>query len=389
MRVCFVSGSYPPVRCGIGDYLQQLCHALSEQGTSVDVITSAESGIARRDAEVHLWPEVRNWSLACLPVVKRLLSQIQPDIVNIQYPTQAYGRRVAINLMPAYVRHNYRVPVLTTIHEYSTFRRLGRARVTLSALTSTAIVFPDPDNLALFSSGPFCRTRCHYIPLGPNIVPDRTAPQDRQQLRSSYGAGLDDIVVAYFGFVSPSKGLETLIDAIAIALSRHPETPLRLLLIADDQPSEPAFSEYHRRVTQAAKVRIPPSRIHWTGYRSAAEVSAYLSSADIAVFPFADGASLRRTTLLTALCHGLPVLSTTNSLSSTHLSPGNGVVLVPPADPESLAEAIAALAGDSGRRLELSSRARSFARTLDWSSIASSTAALYRTLVEESRENRR
>ena len=101
MRVCFVSGSYPPVRCGIGDYLQQLCHALSEQGTSVDVITSAESGIARRDAEVHLWPEVRNWSLACLPVVKRLLSQIQPDIVNIQYPTQAYGRRVAINLMPA------------------------------------------------------------------------------------------------------------------------------------------------------------------------------------------------------------------------------------------------------------------------------------------------
>ena len=54
----------------------------------------------------------------------------------------------------------------------------------------------------------------------------------------------------------------------------------------------------------------------WTGYLEPPEVSAALLSADMAVLPYADGASFRRGSLLAVLAHGLPVITTTPGTSN-------------------------------------------------------------------------
>jgi glycosyltransferase involved in cell wall biosynthesis len=385
MKVCFISGSYPPVPCGIGDYVQRLAQTLVTLGAEVHVITSAGRGIDQSDGSVHVWPVVEEWNLRSLSVVGDKVRRIGPDIANIQYPTQCYGRRMAVNLLPAYLRSMLHVPVLTTVHEYVTFHLLGRLRIALSALGSTAVILPDPENLDLLARRLPCRrSRFHHVPLGANIVSELPVGYDRQAQRASLGARPEDIVVAYFGFISPSKGLEALVEAMGIALSSRPQPPLRLLLVASKEPTDPSYADYHRRVRELVDSAIPAERVYWTGYASAEKVSAWLASADMAVFPFVDGASPRRTTLLAALGHGLPVISTMGTGATwSGLAAKQGVLLVPPMKPEALRQAITLLAADVGSRDRLAANARSFSSTLDWTGIALRTLAVYRELIGE------
>ena len=63
-------------------------------------------------------------------------------------------------------------------------------------------------------------------------------------------------------------------------------------------------------------------------------------------------------------------------------------MLVPPADPARLSQAITALARDPAERQELSRSASEFAKSLEWSSIAQRTLDLYRELVENAHADR-
>jgi glycosyltransferase involved in cell wall biosynthesis len=137
-----------------------------------------------------------------------------------------------------------------------------------------------------------------------------------------------------------------------------------------------------------------------TGYADAQTVSGHLLAADICVLPFRDGATLQRGTLLAALAHGLPVVSTTpETVPATGgesglnlprdwshwagaLSHGDNVWLVPRRSPHHLAEAVRHLSANSDLRSVLSRGALSLARSLSWDAIASRHADLYADLGE-------
>jgi glycosyltransferase involved in cell wall biosynthesis len=69
-------------------------------------------------------------------------------------------------------------------------------------------------------------------------------------------------------------------------------------------------SSHEFRATLAG---LPPelsARIRATGYLAASDLSAHLSACDLMLQPYADGACARRTTLIAALAHARPILST-------------------------------------------------------------------------------
>ncbi|RIL09668.1 glucosyl transferase, partial [bacterium] len=47
LKVCFVTGEYPPDEGGVADYTACLSAALAAQGAVVDVVTARGSGAAR------------------------------------------------------------------------------------------------------------------------------------------------------------------------------------------------------------------------------------------------------------------------------------------------------------------------------------------------------
>lgn len=383
MKVCFVSGSYPPIPCGIGDYLERLTAALNKAGVVAEIITSTSGGLARTSATTVI-PMVSSWDVRALPMVLSKIRDLGPDIVNIEYPTQRYGRQPVVNLLPWLIRVRLGHPVVTTVHEFSTYHRLGRWRVGLSVFTSNAVIIPDRVNLnQMIRAFPRFQPKMFHVPLGANIEP-RLDGGDPRQRRAQYGADDSSIVLVYFGFVSPSKGIEILLEAFRCLEDKHPEGDIHLVMIANREAAEPRYMEYHRSIERSLQALGGEQRMHWTGYLTQTEVSAYLASADIAVLPFLDGASLRRTTLISALAHGLPVISTQgNAIADERLNDEHGVTLVRAGDAGALAEAIWSLSQDSGRRKILAARAREFASGFSWPRIAAQTLEVYKKVLGE------
>jgi hypothetical protein len=112
-------------------------------------------------------------------------------------------------------------------------------------------------------------------------------------------------------------------------------------------------------------------RVEVTGPCSAADVSAHLLAADLAVLPFLDGASYRRGSLLAALAHGVPTITTApQTLLIPPLLDGLHARVVKKTDVTMLGKAIMELAVDEATRAQLATGGRTLAARFAWSSIA-------------------
>ena len=94
MRILLVSGSYPPHRCGVGDYVYQLAKTLSENKTlEIAVLTSVIRNV-NINRNVKVFNCMTSWKIRDLFQALSVVRQFKPDIVHIQYPTQGYNGRL-------------------------------------------------------------------------------------------------------------------------------------------------------------------------------------------------------------------------------------------------------------------------------------------------------
>lgn len=357
-----VCGSWPPMRCGVADFTAQLVRELANLDREIVVVTSLGFS-AEAPAHIEVLPVIRSWAPASAWQVLRLLYARGCRVMNLHYPTQRYGRWSAVDLLPALGRiHGF--GVVTTVHEYVSFRALGRMRVRSMVGWSHSAIVPDPDNLrALERVGMSGKVR--HVPLATTIRPVGVSALDRAALRAERGVPEGAVVFAFFGLISPGKGLDTLLDA----LERVPESaPLRLWVLSARAPTEPAYRAAFQEVAGRLESLEHARRLMWSGDLEADAVSRHLTAADVAVLPYADGVSLRRTTLIASLAHGLPVISCGES------APCGGIELVPPGNSAALAEAMLHLALDGGARARLAREAREAAQAFQWPEVARRTA---------------
>jgi glycosyltransferase involved in cell wall biosynthesis len=214
------------------------------------------------------------------------------------------------------------------------------------------------------------------IPIGSNIAPAPPEDYDRALWRAEAGYGPGDLVVGYFGFMNSSKGIETLIESLAL-LVRY-GAPAHLLIIGGRTGTSDATNAAYADEIDALMVRLGvEGRVHRTGFVKPDVVTTALLSVDVCALPYRDGASLWRGTLHAALAHGCATVTTTPSEPIPELRDGETVALVPPEDPEALAQAILALHADPDRCAELQRGAASLARRYTWPHIAAETAAFF------------
>ncbi|RLT39377.1 MAG: glycosyltransferase, partial [Chloroflexi bacterium] len=120
-----------------------------------------------------------------------------------------------------------------------------------------------------------------------------------------------------------------------------------------------------------------------TGYLSEADTVAALQSCDMLVQPYADGASLRRGTLMACLANGCPTITTNPATRVPELQHNVNVQLVPPNDPAALAAAVRTLQADPALRATLAQGARVLATSFDWASIARRTEEFFSAVLEK------
>jgi glycosyltransferase involved in cell wall biosynthesis len=186
----------------------------------------------------------------------------------------------------------------------------------------------------------------------------------------------------------------TLLEAIGRLAAQRPERSVRLALIgAEAGVSNPTDLTQARAIHDTIEHEHLAQTVVRTGYLAPPDLSTTLLACDAVALPFLDGASARRGTLMAALAHGLPIVSTLPERRSPLAGPaafwlgsgpggvavrdGDAILLVPPDDADALADALARLADDPDLRARLADGAGRVAARIAWPTLAAETAEIY------------
>jgi glycosyltransferase involved in cell wall biosynthesis len=378
VKVCLVTAEYAPQQGGVGDYTRELAATLRQRGVETIVLTGGSAASEDASSPVPVERRIGSWGWQLWRDLERALRVLAPDVVHIQYQAAAYGLHPAINLWPRF--SPWRRATVVTFHDLKVpylFPKAGplrfRAVLELARAAARAIVTNAEDQATL---APLLQRPPALIPIGSNIHPQPPPGYDRSAWRAAAGADEGSIVLAYFGFLNESKGGEELIRALALLRQRGHD--VRLWFVGGQVGhSDPTNRAYLARVqTLIRELGLEP-RVRWTGFTAPEEVSANLLAADLCVLPYRDGVSFRRGSLMAALVHGLPVVSTWPRVALPELIDGENMALVPPGDADALASRIAALIAEPPARSRLARGALALSARFAWGPIAARTEEVY------------
>lgn len=275
------------------------------------------------------------------------------------------------------VAASHRIPTVQTFHALGVVKKLHQGaadtspacRISLEAAlargadwvaaTSTDEVF----ELVRMGRG---RSRVSVVPCGVDtdtFHPD--GPAARRGARKR---------IVSVGRLVPRKGFETLIRALPRILGAE------LLIVGGPDGAAVADDPYARRLQRLAAELQVADRVRLLGAITRQEMPAVLRSADVvACTPWYEPFGI---VPLEAMACGIPVVATAvGGIRDTVVDDVTGR-LVAPSDPPALAEAIAPLLGDRGRRAAMGQAGRERARSrYTWDRIAVDTERIYEKLV--------
>ncbi len=213
----------------------------------------------------------------------------------------------------------------------------------------------------------------HLTPLPiSSSLPDRRDAGD--EVRRTLRRG-DEFVVAAYGLNHPSRRMDLILASVARIGAERP------VLFLD-------LGAGRREVSP-----MPGVRTLSPGWLADDELARHLAAADLFLAPFADGVSLRRTTLMAAMQHGLALVGTTGVNTDPELRaswPGLGPLVAVGDDAGFVAAAVVAAARSEADRDAAGRRAAAlYAARFGWSSAVAQLDLGLEALAAPRRESRR
>ncbi|HLL07665.1 MAG TPA: glycosyltransferase [Nocardioidaceae bacterium] len=381
MRVAIVS-TYPPRPCGIGTFSRDLRAALLEadDSTDVDIVSIVRESHDRGQSEVvaAIHQDVRSDYAA----VARTLTSRGTDVVLVEHEYGIFGGQAGSFVLS--LVDELRQPLVVTLHtvlaepsvpQAETLRELCHRATLVTVFTETArrmvvdAALVPPERVRIVPHGaptmllPDSSTAVGSEPAVPAITAHRPA-LERLEGRT---------VLSTFGLISAGKGIEVAISALPTIVAKHPEV---VYLIAGQTHPEVVKQEGERyRLSLERLVRDLDlgEHVHFLDrFLSVEELAVLLSTTDLYITPYRSREQIVSGALTFAVVAGCPVVSTPYYYAEDLLSSGAGV-LVPPNDPEALAEQVVALLDDPMALDQARAEARRVGAELTWPSVGAQT----------------
>jgi polysaccharide biosynthesis protein PslF len=422
MKILII-GPFPPRKAAEADRTFYLSEQLADRGLDVHVLTTKGSILAKHP-RVKIYPIMNDWSWSDLPRLKRMIRRCSPHGILLVYTRGVYDGHPMITFSPTVCKTLLpRVPFVTLFEDapsvpvaaaQSSFmtravrkgRALGRALlrrppVVVSTVRMGMALWAGRENLdykygallrdsdrvivvseqarvgltARFSS---VNDKSVLIPAPPLL---RMCPENngeaRRRCRESFGIKTTDLLLAYFGYIYPGKGVETLFKAFRILSGQ--QSNVRLIMVGGDIDLRNHFS-YIREIHTMPKQMGIDDKIKWTGGYAwdSDEASVCLRTADICVLPFDSGVSLHNSSFAAAAAHGLPIITTRGEMLERPFIHQKNVFLCPPKNPEAMTLAMATLIDNPEIRQDLRLGALELAR--EWYSWDTATERTIATI---------
>jgi glycosyltransferase involved in cell wall biosynthesis len=339
MRVAIVTPRFPPDAGGVEEYAAWVAETLRRSGAEVTVITTGRSRRATRET-FHGIAVIRlgTWlTLSNTPVnplwwwqLRRLLRDLDVDVVNAHAPVPGLAD-VAAFTSP--------VPVVLTYHAGSLVKGDSVVDPLLRAYERRVLprVFARCRELVAVSPISLAHEtgRAHLIPPGvdtdlftPTGSDSSTQPRERR--------------VLYVGRVERTsrwKGLHVLVDSLARLREQVPD--VRLEIVGDGDDVEPLQK-------RAADLGVG-DLIDWRGRVDHDALPAYYRRAGVTVLPSLTESESFGMALAEALACGCPVVGSGVGGIPYVVRDGEDGRLVPPGDPDALADALAGVLNEPPR----------------------------------------
>lgn len=211
----------------------------------------------------------------------------------------------------------------------------------------------------------------HIVAVGATVAQSHISAGASREIEvipngSAFGAPLaarNEPIIGYVGRLAPIKGLERLLDAIALVREVNREAHL-ILVGPDEGPAD--YGAHLRELAQRPGLR---GAVRFTG-----PTRPELWYPQFAVMAMASDSEGMPLAILEAMAHGVPCVGP--DVGGMREAIGEGGLVVAPGDPEALALGILALLGDERRATRLARAAR--LQTNRWTS--ADTAAAYAEL---------
>ncbi len=364
MHVVMASGHGPPMMDGVGDATAMLLAELARQRPEW-----RWTWLTRRPGWWRLpivsgpgYKMVRpnhTWSLSGRRVACAALRALRPDLVHIQEQVHSYFETDAAVRLAAAAP----CPVVTTLHEYHV--ELPSVANTDSLVRrSAAIIANDVRNAerCLERTGRAADARWWS---GNTVEPP---PPDEPRRP-------DPDVVTTFGFLTALKSVGLTLEALERLRARG--RPVRWRIIG---PFDPSHDSRHAALADLLR----RDWVEFTGGFSVRDprLRALLASSRVMLLPFADGASLRRTTLFAAWAFGIPAITTPPPCDEPEIVDAENCLLVREPTPDAWADAIARVLDDPALEARLSAGGRCAAARFGWPELARRHLALYDRLLD-------
>ena len=376
-------GNHLPRHCGIATFTTHLTDALVEQLPGADGFVLAMNDAGHH----HAYPsrvrfEIGEGDLSSYRRAADFLNFNQVDVLSVQHEYGIFGGKAGAHLLE--LLQDLRMPIVTTLHTILSEPNPSQRTVLeeLARLSERLIVMSESGAELLKRVHGISADQIDLIPHGIPQVPVDGGSKER--------LGLDGkTVILTFGLLSPDKGIEYVVDALPEILAAHPETVYVVLGATHPHVIEREGEAYRLMLeTRGRHLGVDGSMIFHNRFVTQAELTEFLSAADIYITPYLNAEQITSGTLAYAVGAGKAVISTPYIYARELLADGRGV-LVPWRDSSAVAREVVDLVHDPVRYRTMCARAAAHGREMTWPAVARQYVETFsRALASKTRRRR-
>ncbi|NOY57609.1 MAG: glycosyltransferase [Calditrichaeota bacterium] len=378
--VAFVA-TYPPRQCGIGTFTQDLVKSLSHFFRENHQTGSEDNlqviAMNNRPPEGYNFPpkvyfEIRDHYKGDYQRAASFINLSVADVVSLQHEFGIYGGPDGSHIL--HLLNNLKKPVVTTLHTVLQEPSPTQERTlkNIISLSTQVVVLADKAIETLKTVYDTPEEKIVMIPHGAPDVPflDTSYYKDQFQADGRH-------VILSFGLLSPNKGIEYVIEAMAQVIQEFPDAMYIVLGATHPEVKRMKGEQYRlsleRRVKELGLEQHVAFHNHFV---SLEQLIQFLVAADIYVTPYLAREQIVSGTLAYALACGKAIISTPYWYAEELLADERGC-LVPFKDSNALAETLIDLLGDEAKRNKLRKNAYQFGRKMIWREVGKRYAAVF------------
>jgi glycosyltransferase involved in cell wall biosynthesis len=364
-RVAFIGNSLPR-RCGIATFTTDLEQAVASSSAAPETcIVAMTDHDHAYDYPAAVRLQINDAMVEDYERAAAFLNAGQFAVVSLQHEFGIFGGEAGGYIVPLLSRLT--MPIVTTLHTVLAQPTAPQRSVLdrIVAASSRVIVMAEKGRELLRT---VYRVPAEKIEVIPHGTPDVTFVEP-DEAKATYGFTGRSVILT-FGLLSPSKGIEVMIDAMPAILKRRADA-VYVVLGATHPNLVRDQGEAHREGL-AARVRalgITDHVVFLDRFVDQATLLGFISMSDVYVTPYLNEAQMTSGTLAYSFGLGKAVVSTPYWHARELLADGRGI-LIPFGDANAIGGAIAELLTDDARRLAMRERAYASSRSMTWPRIA-------------------